>query len=118
MSDATHRFFAAWGMDDASDRNAAITAALSPDATYADPRQDSPLTGPDAIADYVAMFGQAAPGAVAEVTNAEARDGVTRATVAFRMPNGMEQLGQYFIEHDNDGRISRMVGFKGTGTSQ
>ena len=62
------------------------------------------------------MFSQSAPGAVAEVVSADTRDGVTRATIAFKMPNGMEQAGQYFVEHGSDGLISRMVGFVGTGT--
>jgi hypothetical protein len=30
------------------------------------------------------------------------------------MADGMEQTGQYFIDHDGD-KITRMVGFVGTG---
>lgn len=115
MTDATTTFFDAWGMSDADNRLAAVRASIGPDASYADPRTSEALIGPDAIAQYVGMFAQSAPGAVAEVANAESRDGVTRATIAFKMPNGMEQIGQYFLTHGDDGLITRMVGFVGTG---
>jgi len=115
MTDAVSTFFDAWGMEEADARQSAISASFAPDATYMDPRTESPLSGPAALAEYVGMFSAQAPGAIAEVTNAETRGGVTRATIAFRMPNGMEQAGQYFVEHGSDGLITRMVGFVGTG---
>lgn len=117
MPDSVKTFFDAWGMSDATDRATAIHASVAAEATYADPRTENPLIGPDALTEYVGMFSEQAPGAVAEVAHAEARDGVTRATIAFKMPNGMEQMGQYFVEHNSDGRISRMVGFVGTGAA-
>ena len=107
-------FFAAWGMDDASDQNAAIKAACSDNVTYADPRTDEPLKGPDALAAYVAMFAEAAPGATASVVKSDTIQDTIRVTVAFRMPNGMEQMGQYFVE-PAQGKITRMTGFVGTG---
>lgn len=118
MTDAITTFFDAWGMSDAHARRAAIQTSLTPTATYADPRTDAPLAGPDAISEYVGMFSAQAPGAVAEVGSADSRDGVTRATIAFKMPNGMEQIGQYFVEMGQDGQISRMVGFVGTGAPE
>jgi hypothetical protein len=118
MTDAITTFFDAWGMSDADARRAAIQKSLASTATYADPRTDAPLTGPDAVAEYVGMFSAQAPGAVAEVVGADARDGVTRATIAFKMPNGMQQLGQYFVEIGQDGQINRMVGFVGTGAPE
>ena len=60
------------------------------------------------------MFVANAPGAKAVVVDTQTRHGVTRATVAFRMADGMEQMGQYFVEQDTGG-ITRMVGFVGTG---
>ena len=115
MSDAITTFFEAWGMSDADARNAAIQSSFAQAATYADPRTETPLTGPKAVAEYVGMFATSAPGAIAEVSNVDTRDGVSRATIAFKMANGMEQAGQYFVEHNADGVISRMVGFVGTG---
>ena len=115
MTAATKTFFDAWGMADADAQRAVIGQSVTRDATYADPRLDTPLVGPDAIAAYVAMFAAAAPGAVADVVNETSRIGVTRVTIAFRMADGKEQLGQYFVEHTPDGMISRMVGFVGTG---
>ena len=70
--------------------------------------------GADALSDYVGMFTQAAPGATANVVKSDTIQGMTRATVAFRMPNGREQHGQDFVE-PSDGPMSRMVGFVGTG---
>jgi len=116
MTDMITTFFAAWGMSDADARSAAIHDAVSATATYVDPRTDAPLVGPAALAEYVGMFTAQAPGAVAEVTNTDTRDGVTRATIAFKMPNGMEQAGQYFVQMAENGQINRMVGFVGTGS--
>lgn len=102
-------------MSDSTARNAAIHAAVTQNASYADPRTEAPLIGPAAINEYIGMFSAQAPGATAEVTQSDTREGVTRATVTFRMPNGMEQTGQYFVEKSQDGLIARMVGFVGTG---
>ena len=115
MSDAITTFFEAWGMSDADARLLAIQASFAKTATYADPRTDTPLTGPSAVADYVGMFAMSAPGAVADVSGLDTRDGVARATITFKMPDGMKQLGQYFVEHNKNGLIARMVGFVGTG---
>ena len=111
---AIEAFFAAWGMVEADERAAAIREAVADGVSYADPRTDAPLIGADALSDYVGMFTQAAPGATANVVKSDTIQGMTRATVAFRMPNGMEQHGQYFVE-PSDGPITRMVGFVGTG---
>lgn len=118
MTDQIKTFFASWGMTDADTRLAAIKDSLTAEARYADPRTEAPLIGPEAIADYVGMFSTHAPGAVAEVSNAETRDGVIRATVDFKMPNGMAQQGQYFAETNASGQISRLVGFVGTGAAE
>ena len=60
-------FFAAWSMGDAANRAAAIQDAVTPDVTYADPRAEAPITGPDALSAYVGMFSEMAPGATANV---------------------------------------------------
>lgn len=110
-------FFSAWGMSDPGEQLQAIAACMADDATYADPRTESPLKGHDAIADYISMFAKMAPGATAVVVKQNAHHGVARATVAFRMADGVEQLGQYFIEPGKDNeKITCMVGFVGTGT--
>ncbi len=110
-------FFAAWGMADATDRNAAIQGSVAGDVVYADPRTDAPIQGPDALAAYVGMFTDASPGATATVVKTETIQGTARVTVAFRMGNGMEQFGQYFIS-PADGPIARMTGFAGTGAPE
>lgn len=117
MTSAIDSFFEAWGLEDGADRSAKISEALAPEAVYADPRTPDPLTGPEAVSAYVAMFAENAPGAVAVVIDSQTQHGLTRATVAFRMPNGMEQLGQYIVEMDGD-QITAMTGFVGTGEPQ
>ena len=107
-------FFSAWGMADPDTRRAAIAAAFAPGARYADPMTEAPLEGAEAVAAYVDKFTEMAPGATAEVVDRQDRHGTTRATVAFRMADGMVQHGQYFVEYDGE-RIARMVGFVGTG---
>ena len=111
MAHSIETFFAAWADGDAGK----VTAAVTEQATYRDPRTPEPLTSAAAMADYVAMFSQHAPGAVAEVVNLSECGPHMRATVAFKMADGMVQHGQYFCDMAEDGRISRMVGFVGTG---
>lgn len=108
------QFFSAWGMADSADRKAAIEAVVAADVIYADPRTEAPIAGAEGLVEYVGMFSQSAPGAVAEVVKTDSTQGMTRVTVAFRMPGGMEQHGQYFVE-PADGPIARMTGFVGTG---
>ena len=115
MTDQVQAFFSAWTMEDAGLRRATIDAALAAGASYADPRTPEPITDAAALSDYVGQFIAAAPGAAVEVVKSDSRQGVTRATIAFRMAGGIEQTGQYFIETDGSGRITRMIGFVGTG---
>ncbi|MDA9008780.1 nuclear transport factor 2 family protein [Alphaproteobacteria bacterium] len=116
MSDNVNKFFAAWGDADNNAQAKTIAETLANDARYADPRTEAPLIGPEAVANYVAQFAQMAPGAMVEAVDVAERDGITRATVEFKMANGMVQMGQYFIEMDASGKLSRLVGFVGTGT--
>lgn len=112
-------FFAAWSMTDDAERLATIAAATAPAVSYADPRTPEPLNGPDAIAEYVAMFAQAAPGATANVIKHDAHHGAARVTVEFKMADGLTQHGQYFVEpEDANAPITRMIGFVGTGAPE
>jgi len=121
MSGAIETFFASWGMADDADRARAIASAFAPAGTYADPRSDGVLTGPEAVAAYVNMFSANAPGWTAEVVAQSATQGSTRATVAFggEGPDGTEmvQHGQYFVDMEGD-KIARMTGFAGLGAPE
>lgn len=110
-------FFSAWSMAKPPERAATIESALATNATYADPRTEAPLEGPQAVADYVGMFTQMAPGASANVVKSDTIQNTARVTVAFRMADGKEQLGQYFVEPAT-GPITRMTGFVGAGTPE
>ncbi|MGB7317228.1 MAG: nuclear transport factor 2 family protein [Planktotalea sp.] len=118
MSDAITAFFDTWGLSDDVARAKAIASVYSENGTYADPRAQEPMTGPSAIAGYINMFSANAPGWTAKVVKSDEIAGLQRATVAFAGmgPDGKEmvQLGQYFAELD-DGKITRLIGFVGTG---
>ena len=118
MTDQIDTFFSAWQLESAEERLARITSAVASDVSYVDPRMPNPISGVDALNDYVGMFSANAPGWSAIVVASDSSGGVTRATVAFGGPgpDGTEQtqLGQYFVESDGD-QISRMVGFVGVG---
>lgn len=103
-------------MSDLAEQRKAVDNSLAGQATYADPRTEAPLQGREAIAEYISMFSKMAPGASAVVVKHEAHHGVARAAVAFRMADGKEQLGQYFVETDENDKITRLIGFVGTGT--
>ena len=111
-------FFDAWSITDAENRAAKIASAVSDSIQYDDPRTPATITGISKLADYVGMFSANAPGWTAKLVKADSIAGTTRATIAFggMGPDGKEmvQLGQYFIEY-KDEKISRMVGFAGTG---
>ena len=119
MSDPVSTFFAAWELDDADTRLAQINSSVSDQVQYHDPRTPETINGIAALADYVGMFNTNAPGWSAKVIRSDTVGGMTRATIAFggMGPDGNEmvQHGQYFIEMDG-AKISRMVGFVGTGT--
>lgn len=118
MADCIRNFFAAWQIEEAEPRIAKINSAVTENIQYDDPRTPETLNGIKALSDYLAMFTASAPGWSAKVVKSDTISGVTRVTVAFggTGPDGSErvQLGQYFVEKDGD-RISRMVGFVGTG---
>lgn len=118
MATLIETFFSAWGMTDADAGANVIAGVFAAQGTYIDPRAPGVLTGPTAIATYVAGFGANAPGWAAEVVKADTIAGLTRATIAFcgKGADGQQvvQHGQYFVEITAD-RIARMVGFAGTG---
>ena len=115
MSDAIHRFFEAWGESDPETRAATLRDCLSADIAYLDPRTPEPITDVAPLIDYVAMYSAQAPGATARVCNLSTTGAHHRATVEFAMPNGMVQHGQYFIDLDDQSRLSRLTGFVGLG---
>lgn len=115
MSELLKQFFGAWSEPDKARQAQAIAGAVTPEARYTDPRTPEPLIGPEAIANYVSAFTEMAPGAIAKLTQVDERDGITRATIAFVMPDGMRQIGQYFVWADHTGQLAHLVGFVGTG---
>ena len=117
MKDPVETFFSAWSVADAGARLAIIASAMDDAATYTDPRTPAPITSNAALSEYVGMFAAAAPGATASVVKSDTLHGTIRATVEFKMADGMTQLGQYFIEYSGD-KIARMSGFIGTGAPQ
>ena len=118
MTNQIDTFFAAWQLESADERLEKITSSVSSSIVYVDPRTPQPITGIEALSEYVGMFSANAPGWSANVVVSDTIGGVTRATVAFggKGPDGTEQtqLGQYFVELDGDS-ISRMIGFVGIG---
>lgn len=115
MTNSIETFFSAWSIDDLSEREKTVASAMTDGCTYADPMTEAPLSGPTEIATYLGNFVAAAPEAKVVVVDTQERHGMTRATVEFRMGNGMVQTGQYFVETNADA-ISRMIGFVGNGT--
>ncbi|WP_299353905.1 nuclear transport factor 2 family protein [uncultured Shimia sp.] len=118
MSQVIDAFFAAWGETDPKLRAATLRRCLSDDVAYLDPRLTEPLKGIEAVEGYVAMYSTYAPGATAEVIQ-QTQDGqTTRASVAFRMSDETVQHGHYFIEADDQGRLTRLEGHVGLGETE
>ncbi|MDA5558656.1 molecular chaperone GroEL [Shimia sp. MMG029] len=115
MPDAVTAFFAIWAETDADKRRATLTDVMAETFSYCDPNAPEMISDLEALNSYIGMFTQYAPGASAQVVRTGETKGHHRVTVAFRMADGKEQLGQYFVELDADGRAQRMVGFAGLG---
>ena len=117
MSKHLAQFFQAWGEADADLRMSLLAGALTPDASYSDPRSGDRLSGIDAIAGYVSMFSANAPGWTASLVTTDTINGYIRATVAFGGPGPdgkrMEQTGTYFVDTQTDGHITMLAGFAG-----
>ena len=118
MSDSIEQLFLAWGDPDAGARTATLKSTLAPAFYYADPNAPDPITDADAFAAYVGMFTQYAPGATARVAQLTECKGHHRATVIFEMADGKQQFGQYFVDLDEAGVITRMIGFAGLGAPE
>lgn len=118
MADPTATFFEAWALNDADERLAKITSAVTADIRYDDPRTTETIQGIDALSQYVGEFSANAPSWSAWVVKSDVIAEMTRATIAFggQGPDGndMVQHGQYFVEMDGE-LVCRMVGFVGTG---
>lgn len=121
MSDSISTFFEAWEIEDASIRREKISSAVLENIEYHDPRTPEAIHGIEALSDYVGMFSANAPGWSAKIIKSDTVGNVTRSTVSFSGggPDGTEQaqIGQYFVDTE-DGLISRLVGFVGTGEHQ
>ena len=115
MSDRIKRLFLAWGNPDAISRAQELKDTLASEFYYADPNAPEPITDADAFVAYIAMFTEYAPGATARVVKLTECKGHYRATVIFEMADGKQQFGQYFVDLDDDGRVTRMIGFVGLG---
>lgn len=110
-------FFAAWTEEDPDGRANLIGSAIGEGFYYLDPQTPEPITSGEAMSGYADMFRQnCPPGAKCEVIEpVDEKGGHARATVRFIMNADQQMTGQYFIDHDADGKITRMVGFVGKG---
>ncbi len=114
MTASVEAFFTAWGLADDAAREAQITDSLGASIFYADPRTEAPLTDAASVVGYVAGFSQMAPGMPVTVPHISTTLTFARATVQFG-EGDRAQHGQYIADLDDDGKITRLVGFVGTG---
>ncbi len=116
MADALTAVFSAWGDSDPKSRAATLGAALAPEFYYADPQVPSPITNLDDFLGYLAGFTEHMPGASAQVAGKpSAHNGHVRVFVDFMKDGARMMRGQYFADLDDTGRITRLIGFAGTG---
>jgi len=114
MTKLLETLFSAWGDPLPDGRAEKTDAAIAPDFYYADPNSPAPVIGRDAYLAYIAMFGDMMPGASARVVAVSEHNGHARATVDFLKDGEQMMRGQYFADI-TDGRITRLIGFTGTG---
>ena len=117
MTKSLEDFFSAWAIADADARGAQVSGTLGDSITYIDPRTEAPLTNPDAVIAYVGGFSQMAPGMAVSVVHES--NSLNHARVAVQFGEGeRSQMGQYVADLDDNGKITRLVGFAGMGTPE
>lgn len=114
MTDSVSQFFAAWAEPDEAARDRQILGALGATILYAYPRTTAPLTHAQDVAAYVGQFTKSAPGWPVEAVHLTRTLDFVRATVRFGSGD-QTQWGQYTADLDPAGKITRLVGFVGTG---
>ena len=114
MTKAIEDFFSAWAESDADKRATMITSAVAEPVFYADPRTQEPVTSMDGLLEYIGMFSKIAPGMPVAVTNVSTTLTFARATVQFGAGE-QSQHGQYTIDLNADGKMTRILGFVGMG---
>ena len=127
MEDSIGKFFAVWGQTDKNEILKVLEDTMSPlGFAYVDPKTKTPIQGPtedskDELAKYLMEFGNSMPGGKAEPVSTSIHHNCGRVTVDFLMKTGDDgemksmMFGQYFIEFDSIGKISRITGFPGMG---
>lgn len=122
MTAAIETIFAAWAETDDTERRRMLASCAAEDIRYDDPIISETLIGLAALNAYIGKFSANAPGWTARVVKQNSTAGMTRATIAFGGPgpdgSDMVQLGQYFVESNQAGLITRMTGFAGTGAPE
>ncbi len=114
MTELFQDLFAAWGATSPEAREKHSDAAISADIYYADPNAPDPVIGRDAYLAYIAHFSEMLPGGSAEVASVDGHHGHARVTVDFLKDGEKMMRGQYYADIA-DGRVTRLVGFPGTG---
>ncbi len=117
MSEHVTAFFAAWSMPDDAARAAQIEGTLGDTIEYADPRTAEALVTAAAVIDYVGQFSKMAPGMPVAAVHQSDTLNFVRATVRFG-DGDQAQWGQYVADLDAAGRITRLIGFVGTGATE
>jgi hypothetical protein len=106
-------YAAAWHETDARARRALIEQCWAPAGTYTDPT--ATVTGREALCDHIAAFHERRPGHRILITSPiDGHASHVRFAWAMRAPDGSTVLdGMDYAEIDDEGRISRIVGFFG-----
>lgn len=106
------QFLAAWNEPDAEGRSRILDETVSPEGLYyADPHLPQPAEGRAAFEDYLTKFTGALPDGQMEAGPVDEHHG--HARVEFRILRAGQPLaqGHYFADLDDEGRISRLIGF-------
>ena len=115
MPEAIKSIFAAWSESDPSARLELVKSNTTEPFYYVDPHCPEPFSGQEGFNTFLQMFTDNMPGATAEVVASDGHHGHHRAIIDFKKDGERFVRGQYLIDLTEDGKISRMIGFIGTG---
>ena len=106
------KYVNAWSETDREKRNAIFDDIINESSTYTDPLTEQPLAGHDALHAYIEQSQEMFPGVHFKIKQVIFHHG--KSLAHWDMCDGNENViapGNSYIEYDDNGKLTREVGF-------
>ncbi len=106
------KYVSVWSETDRAKRNQIIDQIMDANSTYTDPMTEEPLAGHEALSSYIESTQEMFPGVHFKIKQVIFHHGVSLAD--WDMCDGNNNViapGNSYVEYNNEGRLTREVGF-------